>query len=133
MKRLILSVLFGLALALPAHAEESAARAVIADQIAAFQVGELARAFGHASPVIQQKFGTPETFGRMVEQGYPMIWRPSDLVFLEAREIEGKLWQEVFLRDAAWRGWIADYEMVEHEGALRINGVRLREAPENSV
>lgn len=133
MIRLILSVLFGLALALPARAGDSAARAVIADQIAAFQAGELDRAFGFASPVIQQKFGTPETFGRMVEQGYPMVWRPSEVVFLEAREIEGTLWQDVFLRDAAGRGWIAEYEMVEHENALRINGVRLREAPDNSV
>jgi hypothetical protein len=133
MTRLILSVLFGLALALPARAGDSAARAVIADQIAAFQAGEMDRAFGFASPVIQQKFGTPETFGRMVEQGYPMVWRPSEVVFLEAREIDGTLWQEVFLRDGAGRGWIAEYEMVEHEGALKINGVRLREAPENNV
>lgn len=133
MRRLILSVLFGLTLALPAHAQESAARAVIADQIAAFQAGDLGRAFGFASPVIQQKFGTPEIFGRMVEQGYPMVWRPSEVVFLEAREIDGRLRQEVFLRDSAGRGWIAEYEMIEHEGALRINGVRLREAPENSV
>jgi len=39
----------------------------------------------------------------------------------------------VFLRDAAGRGWIAEYELVEVEGELRINGVRIRQAPEQAV
>jgi len=68
-----------------------------------------------------------------VREGYPMVWSPSEVTFLEAREIGGKLWQEVLLRDAEGRGWIAEYELVEVEGALRINGVRIREAPEQSV
>lgn len=133
MRALALSLMLALVAALPARAEDSAARAVIEAQIEAFRAGDLPRAFGFASPVIQQKFGTPETFGQMVETGYPMVWRPSEVVFLEARETGGRLWQEVFLRDAAGRGWIAEYEMIEAEGALKINGVRLREAPAPSV
>jgi len=133
MRHLILSVLLMLLAAAPLRAEENAARNVISDQIAAFQADELGRAFGFASPFIQDKFQTPETFGRMVREGYPMVWRPSEVTFLEAREIGGKLWQEVFLRDAQGRGWIAEYELVDVDGALRINGVRIREAPEQSV
>ena len=62
-----------------------------------------------------------------------MVWRPSEVTFLEAREIGGKLWQEVFAARREGRGWIAEYELVELDGALRINGVRIREAPEQSV
>jgi len=133
MRHLILSVLLMLLAAAPLRAEENAARNVISDQIAAFQADELGRAFGFASPFIQDKFQTPETFGRMVREGYPMVWRPSEVTFLEAREIGGKLWQEVFLRDAQGRGWIAEYELVDVDGALRINGVRIRKAPEQAV
>jgi hypothetical protein len=133
MRALALTLMLVLATALPARAEDAAARAVIAAQIEAFRAGDLPRAYAFASPVIQEKFGSPENFGRMVEQGYPMVWRPSEMVFLEARESGGRLWQEVFLRDAAGRGWIADYEMIEEGGTLKINGVHLREAPENTV
>jgi len=133
MRHLILSILLSVLAAAPLRAGESAVRDVISGQIEAFQADELDRAYRFASPFIQEKFGTPETFGRMVREGYPMVWRPSEVTFLEAREIGGKLWQEVFLRDTAGRGWIAEYEMVEVDGQMRINGVRIREAPEQAV
>lgn len=133
MRQLVLSILVGLALILPAHAEDSGARAVISAQIDAFQADDISGAFGLASPFIQQKFGTPERFGQMVREGYPMVWRPSEVIFLEAKEIGGKLWQEVFLRDGTGAGWIAEYEIIELDGALRVNGVRIREAPEQNV
>lgn len=133
MRTVILSILLTILAAMPLRADENAARDVISGQISAFGTEEIGRAFGFASPFIQEKFQTPETFGRMVREGYPMVWRPSEVTFLEAREFGGKLWQEVFLRDAAGRGWIAEYELVEVDGELRINGVRIREAPEQSV
>ncbi|MET4102082.1 hypothetical protein ABIE58_001510 [Roseovarius sp. MBR-78] len=133
MRRAVLSILFAMLLPGLVQAQDSAARAVIADQIAAFQADDVTRAYDLASPFIQGKFQTPEIFGRMVREGYPMVWRPSEVTFLEAREVGGRLWQDVFLRDAAGRGFIAEYEMIEIEGALRINGVRIREAPETNV
>ena len=133
MHRLILSILFAMLLTGPVHAQESAARGVISDQISAFQADDVDRAYQFASPFIQEKFGSPETFGRMVREAYPMVWRPSEVTFLEVRDMGGKLWQEVLLRDAEGRGWIAEYELVELDGVLRINGVRIREAPEQSV
>jgi hypothetical protein len=133
MRRLVLSILLTMLAATPLRADEGAARDVIVNQIEAFRAEDVARAYQFASPFIQEKFGTPETFGQMVRDGYPMVWRPTDITFLEAREIGGKLWQEVLLRDAAGRGWIAEYEMVEIGGQMRINGVRIREAPEQAV
>ena len=133
MRNLVLSILLTILAAVPLRAGESTVRDVISGQIDAFRAEELGRAYGFASPFIQDKFRTPETFGRMVREGYPMVWRPSEVTFLEAREIGSKLWQEVFLRDAQGRGWIAEYEMVEVDGQMRINGVRIREAPEQAV
>lgn len=133
MRRFVLSILLTMLAAAPLRADEGAARDVIANQIEAFRAEDVGRAYQFASPFIQEKFGTPETFGQMVREGYPMVWRPTDITFLKAREIGGKLWQEVLLRDAAGRGWIAEYEMVEIGGQMRINGVRIREAPEQAV
>lgn len=133
MHRIILSILFTILLTGPVQVQESVARDVISEQISAFQADDVDRAYQFASPFIQQKFGSPETFGRMVREGYPMVWRPSEVIFLEAREINGRLWQDVLLRDVAGRGWIAEYELVELDGTLKINGVRIREAPEQSV
>jgi len=133
MRHIILSILFAVLLIGPVNAQESAARDVIADQIAALKADDFETAYQFSSPFIQEKFPSPQRFGQMVREGYPMVWRPAEVTFLEARETNGKLWQEVFLRDAGGRGWIAEYELVEIDGALRINGVRIREAPEQSV
>ena len=133
MRRVIMSILLACVLAGPAVAESRTARDVISDQIAAFRAEDPASAFAFASPFIKDKFGTPERFGQMVREAYPMVWSPSEVTFLDARETGGKLWQEVLLRDADGRGWIAEYELVEVDGALRINGVRIREAPEQAV
>ena len=62
-----------------ARAEEPAdsIQAVIVAQLDALQANDLTAAFAHASPMIQSKFGTAEVFGRVVETGYPVIWRPA--------------------------------------------------------
>lgn len=116
----------------PVRAGE-AARAVISAQIEAFLAGDLKRAFGYASPVIQRKFGTPERFGAMVRDGYPMVWRPADLMFLEATAVEDAVWQTVRVRGPRGQDWIVDYEMIENGQGWRINGVRVRQAPQAGV
>lgn len=130
MRYFILSLFVALALSGAARADEAALRAVISSQIEAFLAGDVDRAYSFASPFIQRKFGTPETFGTMVREGYPMVWRPSDVTFLDAEVIAGKLWQSVMLRGPAGKSWIVDYEMVELEDGWKINGVQVRAAPE---
>ncbi|GAW32983.1 hypothetical protein RA2_00018 [Roseovarius sp. A-2] len=129
MRYFILSLIVSIGLSGAARADETALRAVISSQIEAFLSEDLERAFSHASPFIQRKFDTPEGFGRMVREGYPMVWRPSDVTFLEAEVIAGKLWQSVLLRGPAGKFWIVEYEMVKREDGLKINGVRVRLAP----
>lgn len=133
MKSLFLAVMLVLGPITAARADEAAARAVIEAQIEAFLAGDALRAFGYASPVIQQKFGTPETFGRMVREGYPMVWRPSDVTFLRGRTVGGRFWQDVMVRDEAGAAYIVEYEMIEGPDGWKINGVRVQPAPAGTV
>lgn len=102
---------------------------VIADQITAFAADDFATAFGYASPGIRGIFGTPERFGQMVREGYPMVWRPSDVDYLELRQDNGSVVQEVLIRDAAGVAWLLDYDMVRSGSGWQIDGVRIRPAP----
>lgn len=129
MRHVILSLILSLGLTGAARAEEAAIRSVITAQIEAFLAEDAPRAFDFASPFIQRKFGTPQTFGDMVRQGYPMVWQPSDVTFLDLEVIDGTPFQSVRMRGPGGKSWIVDYEMVELDGAWRINGVRVREAP----
>jgi len=106
---------------------------VIGAQLDAFAARDAERAFGYASPMIQGMFGDARNFGRMVEQGYPMIWSPRAPRFGDRRELGGRVYQRVLLEDAAGVMRVMEYEMVQVEGAWRINGVREVPAPDVAV
>ena len=120
-------------IALPAAAQESGIEAVISDQLDAFNDRDVSRAWTHASPMIQGMFGTPENFGRMVRQGYPMVWSNSDARFLEREELAGNLYQKVMVRGPEGGLWVLAYEMILVDGAWRIDGVMVLPAPEVGV
>jgi hypothetical protein len=103
-------------------------RGVIQGQIDAFGANDVGKAFSFASPMIQGLFGTPENFGMMVQNGYPMVWRPGDVRFSELRDLGGRKVQSVFITDLRGRDFIADYEMIETADGWVINGVAIREA-----
>ena len=125
MRRVLLVVSLSVGLATSAIAQSDEIEANIAAQIQAFQADDFVTAFSFASPNIQSIFRTPENFGSMVQNGYPMVWRPSDVRFLELREIAGALWQKVMITDNAGRVHILDYQMVPLDGGWKINGVQL--------
>src|SRR5258708_30818239 len=71
----------------PARADDSAAldigdraaiRAVVEQQLAAFQRNDGRAAFGLASPTIQQQFRSSDNFMRMVRTGYQPVYRPRE-------------------------------------------------------
>jgi len=68
-------------------------------------------------------FGTPENFGKMVQNGYPMVWRPSDMTFLRQKSEGGVVFQEMRFFDASGTGHAFIYEMVDESGSWKINGV----------
>jgi hypothetical protein len=117
----------GLGLTGPALADPAAIRTVIENQIAAFERDDVEQAFTYASPTIRQMFRTPDRFGAMVQRGYPMVWRPEDLQFLDIEKRAGRFHQPVMIRDTKGALHILDYEMIEGEAGWKIDAVRLRE------
>lgn len=107
--------------------------AVIGQQLQAFNDRDVEAAWQFASPMIQGMFGTPQNFGTMVEQGYPMVWTNSEARFLDLREIGGRLWQKVMIRDAAGGLHVLDYQMIPTADGWQINGVQILPAPDVGV
>ena len=114
-------------LSLRAEEPGDSIQAVIADQIAAFQANDVERAFTHASPNIQRIFRTPKRFGQMVQQGYPMVWRPARYQWLKIVQTDSGPVQVVLFEDQSGRLHEAGYLMQQVDGVWRINGVKLRE------
>ena len=133
MRKFILAIAFWIAAALPAWAESKAIETTIRAQITAFQADDFERAFTCASPTIQQIFRAPDVFGRMVRQGYPMVYRPSEIAFLELAKVEGYFWQKLQIRDSQGRYHIMAYQMVQLDDVWRINGVQLLPSQEVGV
>lgn len=117
-------------LALPANAQEAPIQETIQSQIQALQADDFAGAFSYASPTIKGMFGTPENFGAMVKQGYPMVYRPAEVQMMDLREVAGNLWQRVRITDQAGAGWYLDYMMVETAEGWQINAVQILPAPD---
>jgi len=117
-------------LACPASAQEGPIQATILAQIEAFEADDFARAFTFASPNIHALFGSPEVFGKMVREAYPMVWRPADVAMLDLRFIGGAYWQRVRVTDAKGRSFWLDYQMIERPEGWRINAVQMQEAPD---
>lgn len=129
---LALSLLLGA----PAAADPAAKPAIAATiegQFQAFLADDVDAAFGFAAQSIRDIFVTPERFGAMVRQGYPMVWRPAEWRFLDLREIQGNLWQRVMIRDGAGRLHFLDYGMRPTPDGWRIRAVQILRAPEAGV
>lgn len=133
MRRAILSFITVLGLSLPVSAQDDPITKVISDQIAAFQADDFEAAFTYASPNIKRIFGTPERFGQMVRDGYPMVHRPSAVTMLEQTTRGGQVIQRVMMRDATGRLHFVAYSMVDTPEGWQVNGVQLLRAPEVGV
>ena len=106
---------------------------VIGRQLEAFNQRDVEMAWTYASPMIQGMFGNSANFGMMVQRGYPMVWTNSDVRYLELREIGGRLWQKVMVRDENGGLHILDYQMIETENGWQVNGVSILPAPDVGV
>ncbi|MEM6386508.1 MAG: DUF4864 domain-containing protein [Pseudomonadota bacterium] len=126
---LVSSLWLSVASAEEALPPNSGIEGTITAQIDAFLKDDFAEAFTYASPNIQGMFGSSERFGQMVRNGYPMVWRPGDVEYLELRDVAGNLWQKVMIRDQAGRTHVLDYQMIETADGWKINGVQLLKQP----
>lgn len=124
--RFVIALMLAVSLA-PAgsRAQGSEIPDVIRDQISAFQVDDFSAAFDYASPTIKRLFGTPERFGQMVQNGYPMVYRPDEVHMLELRDMGAARVQRVMIRDGGGRLHFLDYQMVPSADGWQINGVQI--------
>ncbi|WP_299208506.1 DUF4864 domain-containing protein [uncultured Tateyamaria sp.] len=129
MRKWMMGMVFAVGLAGAAMAQGTEIEGVISDQIEAFKADDFAQAFTFAAPSIRGIFRTPENFGRMVTQGYPMVWRPADVTYLDLREEAGGYIQTVRIEDADGVTHFLAYSMVETGDGWKISGVQLLDAP----
>lgn len=129
MRHLVLSAVLALGVAAtPALAQTSGdpgIRSTIQGQIEAFLADDFETAFTYASPGIKRMFGTPQRFGEMVRSGYPMVWRPAEVRYLELREVQGRTIQRVIIIDQQGGLHMLDYLMVETDEGWQIAGVQM--------
>jgi hypothetical protein len=92
-------------------ADARAARAVIEAQLAAFAADDAERAFSFAAPAIRESFGSADRFMAMVRKGYPVVYRPTSVRFLDP-VLEGEaLLQRVRMTDDTGAAWMVVYEL----------------------
>lgn len=103
--------------------------ATIQGQFDAFLDRDVGEAWQFASPNIQRLFGNPENFGRMVEMGYPMVWTPGQVDFIDLQSLGGLLVQRVEVIDQSGTAHYLGYQMIETDAGWRINGVQVLRAP----
>ncbi len=134
--RILLAIVLVIGLATPPGAQEPPNPEIertVQGQIEAFLRDDFVGAFAFASPNIQRFFGNSQNFGAMVRQGYPMVWRPADVQFLEIRKQDLQILQYVLIQDATGVFHVLEYQMVENAGVWQISGVRIIERPEVST
>lgn len=113
-----------------AHAQDATIEDVITEQLQAFNDRDVNAAWEHASPFIKNFFRTPENFGMMVENGYPMVWDNSDVRFLDRDELQNLTRQEVQIQGPDGLFYILDYQMIATPNGWQINGVQVIPAPD---
>lgn len=133
MRRIVVGMIFVVLASLPARAQSEAVQSVIQQQVEAFQANDNARAFSFASPSLQQMFRTSDNFVAMVQRGYPMVWRPSDVEFSSLRSERGRQFQTVIFTDQQGGRHALEYELSDAEGDWRIYSVVYLKVPDVGV
>jgi len=136
MIRLFAAVFITLSMTFAAAAQDDPGVAIkdtIQSQIDAFKVDDFAAAFEFASPSIRMMFRTPENFGTMVRNGFPMVWRPDSVRYGGLSTHAGSLWQEVTITDQDGVQHALAYRMEPSENGWKIAGVIILEAPDLSA
>lgn len=105
------------------QADTKAVRAVVEAQLAAFAADDAKRAFSYAAPSIREMFQTPDRFMEMVRGGYPVVYRPAAVIFLNPVWVVGQLVQGVQLTDSEGGLWLAIYRLERQpDKSWRISG-----------
>ena len=103
--------------------EREIAQNIISSQIEAFKENNIEKAYTFAAPNIQAQFSTPEVFGSMVKNGYPIIWRPKSFKFTKFQDLGNKSIQRVLFQSYDGRLETYDYILEKYDDLWKIAGV----------
>ncbi|MBI4010800.1 MAG: DUF4864 domain-containing protein [Candidatus Rokubacteria bacterium] len=104
----------------------AAMQQVVLDQLAAFRRGDWGTAYGFASGTIRAQF-SPEAFRQMVTRGYASIAASTSASVLRTEADDPqKGYVEVRVYGQNGENVDALYELVDEQGAWKINGVVAR-------
>ena len=95
----------------------------ISSQIDAFKKNDVEEAYTFAAPNIQAQFPNPETFGLMVRNGYPIIWKPKSFKFVKFKNLGDKCIQRVLFQSYNGSLETYDYILEKNNNLWKIAGV----------
>ena len=95
----------------------------ISSQIDAFKKNDVNEAYTFAAPNIQAQFPNPDTFGLMVKNGYPIIWKPKSFKFVKFKDLGDKCIQRVLFQSYEGSLETYDYIVEKNNNLWRIAGV----------
>ena len=95
----------------------------ISSQIEAFKKNDLKEAYTFAAPNIQAQFPNPDTFGLMVRNGYPIIWKPKSFKFVKFKDLGNKCIQRVLFKSYGGSLETYDYILEKSNNLWKIAGV----------
>ena len=95
----------------------------ISSQIEAFKKNDVEEAYTFAAPNIQAQFPNPETFGLMVRNGYPTIWKPKSFKFAKFKDLGDKCIQRVLFQSYSGSLETYDYILEKNNNLWKIAGV----------
>ena len=127
-KKFLVLLLFVVHLKAAVFADEGgtvmeAVRYTISSQIDAFKQNDVKKAYTFAAPNIQAQFPSPDIFGLMVRNGYPIIWKPKSYKFTTFKDLGNRCIQRVLFQ--SYNGSLESYDYIlEKNGSVwKIAGV----------
>ena len=97
-----------------AQLNETTAQAVkntVQAQLDAFAKDDADLAFSYAAPTIRAMFETSRNFMAMVQDAYPVVYRPAKLLFLAAAGTSSAVVLPVKMWDKEGQSWMATYKL----------------------
>ena len=80
-------------------------------QLAAFAKDDADLAFSYAAPTIRAMFETPQNFMAMVQDAYPVVYRPERFLFLASSGTDSAVVLPVKMWDKEGQSWMATYKL----------------------
>ena len=104
-------------------ADEKSVRSVVEAQLAALAKDDANKAFSYAAPNVRKAMGSASRFLSMLQNDYPVVYRPASVAFLKAEGEGDDVVQRVQMQDADGNAWLAIYSLQRQKGNLwRITG-----------